>query len=301
MLDTKLLQALDAVISEQSFEKAAKKLFLTQSAVSQRIRQLEERVGQMLVVRSSPTRATPAGLAVARHFRQLVVLEQNLFAELTPDQGVEAEIVRLAVNADSLDSWFLHCLEEILAEGRVLVDVIVDDQSVTHGYLRSGEVQGAVTSTPATFQGLQTHDLGNLEYTCVATPGFAAAHFPEGLTQETARFAPAVIFTHKDRLHDSFLREYFKQTITHPQHVMPSNIGFLRIILDGWAYGLVPVLQAGPYLKRGVLVPLAPQHPLFVPHYYQCWTLQSRQSRRIAEVVVHTARRCLSQHPRQSS
>ena len=290
MLDAKHLQALAAVITEQSFEKAARALFLTQSAVSQRIRQLEEQVGQMLVVRSVPVRPTPAGMAVLRHYRQLAVLEESLFEELAPSQNQEFVSVSLAVNADSLDTWFLLGASEVLARERVLLDLIVDDQSVTHGYLRSGEVQGAITSTPAQFQGLATHELGDMEYLCVATPGFSDRHCPNGFDANAARNMPMVVFSHKDALQHEFLKQRFGEDIAAPVHVMPSNISFLGIILAGGAFGMVTRIQAEPHLESGRLVNLAPGETLRVPHFYQCWSLQSTLSARISDIIVCTAR-----------
>ena len=294
MIDTKQLQALAAVITEQSFEKAARTLFLTQSAVSQRIRQLENQVGQMLVVRSLPVRPTPAGMAMLRHFRQLAVLEESLFEELAPKESEEFVSVTLAVNADSLDTWFLTGAREILAEAKVLLDLVVDDQSVTHAYLRSGEVQGAITSTPANFQGLLTHDLGDMEYLCVATPEFRARHCPRGFDREAAGSAPMVVFSHKDALQHEFLRQRFGENIEPPMHVMPSNISFQGLILTGGAYGMVARILAEPHLKQGDLVDIAPGETLRVPHFYQCWSLQSALSRRIADIIVRTARERLS-------
>ena len=62
MLDYAGLEALSAVVREGSFERAAHKLHITPSAVSQRIKLLEERVGQALVLRGQPTLLTsPAG------------------------------------------------------------------------------------------------------------------------------------------------------------------------------------------------------------------------------------------------
>jgi LysR family transcriptional regulator (chromosome initiation inhibitor) len=290
MLDAKHLQALDAVITEQSFEKAARALFLTQSAVSQRIRQLEEQVGQMLVVRSAPVRPTPAGMAVLRHFRQLSMLEQSLFEELAPERADDFVTVSLAVNADSLDTWFLTGAREILAEAKVLLDLVVDDQSVTHAYLRSGEVQGAITSTPAGFQGLATHDLGDMEYLCVATPQFRDRHCPHGFSLEAAGRAPMVIFSHKDALQHEFLQQRFGREVRPPVHVMPSNIGFQGLILQGGAYGMVSRNLAEPHLENGELVNLAPGETLRVPHYFQCWSLQSGLSERVGEIIVRTAR-----------
>ena len=294
MLDTKHLQALAAVITEQSFEKAAQTLFLTQSAVSQRIRQLENQVGQMLVVRSAPVRPTPAGMAMLRHFRQLAVLEDSLFEELAPRESEEFVSVTLAVNADSLDTWFSRSVRDILTGEKVLLDLVVDDQSVTHAYLRSGEVQGAITSTPANFQGLVTHDLGDMEYLCVATPEFRARHCPQGFDREAAGSAPMVIFSHKDALQHEFLRQRFGEEIEPPMHVMPSNISFQGLILAGGSYGMVSRILAAPHLERGDLVDLAPGETLRVPHFYQCWSLQSGLSRRISDIIVRTARDHLS-------
>jgi LysR family transcriptional regulator (chromosome initiation inhibitor) len=301
MIDSKQLEALAAVITEQSFDKAARVLFLTQSAVSQRIRQLEERIGRMLVVRSSPVRPTPAGMALLRHYRQLAMLEQDLFDEIGPGENRGLETVKLAVNADSLDTWFLRGVRNILAEGGVLLELVVDDQSVTHAYLRSGEVQGAITSTPANFQGLLTHDLGDMEYLCVATPNFRDRYCRHGFDLEAAKHAPMVIFSRKDALQHEFLQQRFGEAISPPVHVMPSNISFQGLILEGLAYGMVSRILAEPHVQRGELVDLAPGETLRVPHFYQCWSLQSGLSRRMAEAVVATARAFLTAriHPRE--
>lgn len=290
MIDTKHLQALAAVIAEQSFEKAARSLFLTQSAVSQRIRQLEEHIGQMLVVRSAPVKPTPAGMAALRHYRQLAVLEEALFEELAPRKSSEPVTMTLAVNADSLDNWFLRSIPTILATENVLLDLRVDDQSVTHAYLRSGEVQGAITSTPANFQGLLTHDLGDMEYLCVATPQFATRHNLLGFGREAATGAPMVIFSHKDDLQHQFLRQRFGEDVRPPIHVMPSNISFQGLILQGEAFGMVSRIMAEPHLAQGELIDLAPGQTLRVPHYYQSWSLQSGLFGRVGDIIVRTAR-----------
>jgi LysR family transcriptional regulator (chromosome initiation inhibitor) len=294
MIDSKQLEALAAVITEQSFDKAARALFLTQSAVSQRIRQLEERIGRMLVVRSSPIRPTLAGMALLRHYRQLAMLEQDLFEEIGPGESRGVEIVKLAVNADSLDTWFLRGVRGILTEGGVLLELVVDDQSVTHAYLRSGEVQGAITSTPANFQGLVTHDLGDMEYLCVATPHFRDRHCRHGFDRKAAKHAPMVIFSRKDALQHEFLQQRFGEAINPPVHVMPSNISFQGLILEGIAYGMVSRILVETHLQRGELIDLAPGETLRVPHFYQCWSLQSGPSRRMAEAVVATAKTCLT-------
>ena len=73
MLDYTSLEALATVLHEGSFERAARRLHVTPSAVSQRVKQLEERLGQVLVQRGSPCTGTEAGqrlcLACSRRWR----------------------------------------------------------------------------------------------------------------------------------------------------------------------------------------------------------------------------------------
>ena len=50
-LDYKWIEALDAVVKQRSFERAAEQLYISQSAVSQRIKQLEKWLAQPALVR----------------------------------------------------------------------------------------------------------------------------------------------------------------------------------------------------------------------------------------------------------
>ena len=101
MLDYKLLEALDAVAASGSFEGAAQRLHLTQSAISQRIRQLEERSGTVLLVRDTPVRTTAAGQKLLAHVRQVRLLEGEL-QETLETAASDWLTLRIGVNADSL-------------------------------------------------------------------------------------------------------------------------------------------------------------------------------------------------------
>ena len=142
MLDYKLLDALQAVLAEGSFEKAARVLCITPSAVSQRIRQLEERFGQMLLVRSTPVRATTAGHRLLRHVRQVGVLEGELESELTEEAGDGWMTLPIAVNADSLASWFLDAVTDVALRERLLMQMTLDDEGHTLTLLKNGDVIG---------------------------------------------------------------------------------------------------------------------------------------------------------------
>ncbi len=79
-VDPESARTVAAVLDEGSFDAAARRLLLTPSAVSQRIKTLEQQLGRILLVRSKPVRATEAGEAVARFGRQIALLERDAIA-----------------------------------------------------------------------------------------------------------------------------------------------------------------------------------------------------------------------------
>ncbi|MCP4213309.1 MAG: ArgP/LysG family DNA-binding transcriptional regulator, partial [bacterium] len=201
MLDYKLIESLATVVREGGFEKAARVLFLTQSAVSQRVKLLEEQTGQVLLARSSPPRATAAGQKMVKHYLQVKRLEDDLSEAFVPSENKEFVSMSVGVNEDSLAFWFLDAVRPFLENERVVLDIWSDDQEQTHRLLRDGTVVGCVSSQDKTMQGCRTDYLGWMDYSLYATPEFAARWFPRGLNADSLRRAPALIFNRKDKLH----------------------------------------------------------------------------------------------------
>ena len=77
-IDAQLAATVAAVVDEGSFEAAARRLHITQSAVSQRIKAMEEQSGRVLVRRSKPIEPTEAGAVLLRLARQLELLTAEL-------------------------------------------------------------------------------------------------------------------------------------------------------------------------------------------------------------------------------
>lgn len=296
MLDYKLLDALQAVLAEGSFEKAARVLFITPSAVSQRIRQLEERFGQMLLVRSTPVRATAAGQRLLRHVRQVGVLEGELESELAGggDEGWLA--LPIAVNADSMASWFLDAVAGIALRERLLMQMALDDEGHTLKLLKNGDVIGCVTSADTPPTGCKSERLGIMHYRCIATPAFAARHFASGVARDSFVRAPAVIFNRRDTMHLGFLESrYGIGPADFPHSIVPSVPSLLDAVCAGLGYGLTPELQVADRLASGELVDLLPDAPAPVTLYWQCWTLQAPRLARFGEALVSAARARLAQ------
>ena len=293
MLDYLGLAALAAVVREGSFERAAKKLHVTPSAVSQRIKQLEERTGQVLVQRGTPCTGTDAGRRLCLHVEQVALLENELRRsnpDLLPDTPVAAPTIKLAVNADSLSTWFMEAMAEFTAGGNELLDLRVDDQDHTAQALREGEVIGAVTATATQITGCNSWPLGTMRYVAAASPGFVARYLGDGVSAAALAKAPIMTFDRKDRLQDQWMQANgLASRNSGPRHFLPSNYGYVRACEIGMGWGMHPTVLIAEQLARGSLVPLIANTTLDVPLY---WALpRSAQSslQRLTDCVMRAA------------
>ena len=161
--DYKLLTALAEVIAQQSFEMAANKLFISQSAISQRIKNLEEYIGQPVLIRSQPLELTSAGEQLLSHFRKVKQLESELIPILSPDKPLKPLKVSLAVNADSIATWFIQAITPVLQSHLVELNLIIEHEERTLDKLRTGEAIGAVSVIEKPLNGYRSFRLGKME------------------------------------------------------------------------------------------------------------------------------------------
>ncbi len=281
------------VIQEGGFEKAANVLCLTQSAVSQRVRQLEERVGQVLLSRGTPPSPTEVGEVYLKHYNRVRLLEGDLERLQAPSADAFVS-VPVGLNADSLDTWFLGSVEQFLRDHDALLDLRVDDQDQTHRYLKKGEVVGCVSTEAKPMQGCASYELGEMSYRMMATPEFVERWFPEEFDWNSALRAPAVIFSRDDQLHHRQLRQQFGKTPAQlTAHYVPSSEQFLRMILNGFAYGMLPELQSREAVASGRLVELMSDQSVSVRLFWHCWNLESELLQALTDCIRSGARRFL--------
>lgn len=271
MLDYAALSALAAVIREGSFERAARALNVTPSAISQRIRLLEERVGCALVVRAQPCRATETGRRLCQHVDRVRLLEQELQGALPAlaPEGVTRVALPVAVNADSLATWAAPAIATFAAAHPVLMEVAVDDQDHTTEWLRSGAVLAAVTGTGRPAAGCNSRPLGAMRYLAAASPAFMQRYFADGVGAGTLAEAPSLVFNTKDELQVRWARRLCHRHVELPRHTLPSSQAFVTAALAGMGWGLHPQALVAPYLANGTLVELVPGAPLDVPLHWQ--------------------------------
>jgi LysR family transcriptional regulator, chromosome initiation inhibitor len=298
--DPDALECLAAIVEEGGFERAAQRLSITQSAVSQRLRALEAQVGTVLIVRSRPLKATSAGQLLLKHTKQMRLLRADLerdLRELAPSStgGTrEEERVSIAINADSIATWALPALNDLAHQG-LPMEVITDDQDFTHGWLREGQVLGCVTTLKQALRGCKVLPLGAMKYVAVAQPAYAQAHCPKGLTPHNFRDVPFVAFNRKDDMQTEFVSKAFGlKRITLNQLFVPSSEGQVRAVLAGWGLSVVPELLARGLLEQGHLVNVAPAHVLPIQLYWHCWNLESDVLDALTDALTRAAQRALA-------
>lgn len=284
------LRTLLAVVDEGSFEAAAARLHVTPSAVSQRVKALEQAVGQVVVRRSTPVTPTEAGRVLVRHARRLELLDTELRREL--DTLGEGSVVSLpiAVNADSLATWFLPALTGLGPRRDVVFDLRRADQAHTAELLRRGEVVAAVTSVAESPQGARSVPLGTMRYVAVCSPAYAEAHL--GGRAEASRIAgaPLVDFDRTDLLQQGAYREAVGAGGPAPRHFVPTSADFARAIVGGLGWGLLPVQQCTVALEDGSLLRLAGARDVEVRLHWHRWTLASALLDEVTDAVVAAAR-----------
>lgn len=275
-IPSELIETLSAVIKGGTFDAAARSLHVTPSAVSQRIKALEQRLGRVLVVRSKPVRATEAGEAVLRLGQQLALLEDDTLRQLGTERDEDRPTtLSIAVNADSLATWILPPLARVAAREAIVFDLVRDDQDHTAGLLASGAVMAAVTGDAAPVPGCTSTPLGRMRFRAYATPAFAARWFPDGPTAAALDRAPRIDFDRKDTLQARFTRRLARRAVEPPRHFVPASADFAVATLLGLGWAMLPAAHSTGTVEAGALVDLAPGRHLDVPLHWQQWNLRS--------------------------
>lgn len=284
------LRTLAAVVDGGTFEAAAAALHITPSAVSQRIKALEEQSGRVLVRRSKPVAPTGAGSVLLRLARQLTLLEAEAAAELAGDDDEAAATpLPLVVNADSLATWVLPALARL--DG-VAYELAIDDQEHTLDRLRDGTALAAIGSDPEPVQGCTSRPLGSMVYRATASPAFVARWCPDGWSPEAAAVAPMLVFDRKDALQDRYL-DVFAPGARPPRHYIPASTQFVEAAVHGLGWGMLPDLQADALVASGALVVLDDSRTAEVPLYWHQWSLRSAALDAVAAAIGEEARRVL--------
>jgi LysR family transcriptional regulator, chromosome initiation inhibitor len=293
--DPRQLAAFDATVQTGSLSAASVVLHITLAATSLRIKALEESLGQRLLVRGKVARATPAGQALLTHIKQVRLLEADLQHTLQPTSSGKAQAyqnISVAVNADSLASWFFPGIQAALQKHKLTLDVTVDDQDHTLEWLKNGDVIGCVTTLATPLRGCVAEPLGTMRYRCLAAPGLQATLLGKKRTLGLHQLvkAPAIGFNRKDSLQDQFLQQCFGVTdLSYPRHYIPAVDAYRQGLLSGLGWGMQADIQAPHDVPSGVLVDLFPGQFVDVPLFWHHWQREAPQAGRLTLAIKAAA------------
>lgn len=295
MFQLEQLRSFATVMEEGTLEAAARSLSVTPSAVSQRLKAMEDAAGQILLRRTNPVQPTAAGKTVLRFARQVRQLEWDTGQELGIQGDAAQGPIPLVVNADSLSTWFMPALASLPPGLGACFELHREDEQHSTLLLRTGAVMAAVTATPEPVQGCSVEALGSLRYRAVAAPGYVRHWWPDGPALAAGSQAPVVHFDRKDDLQAAFFRRMTGAELTAPGHYVPSSGEFAHAIRLGLGWGLLPEQQCLADLGLGDLLELAPGHAVDVSLYWQRWKIDSPLLNRLTAAVRKTASRQLRQ------
>ncbi|MDM1246688.1 LysR family transcriptional regulator ArgP [Acinetobacter sp. R933-2] len=296
MLQSKQSEAFLTVAETGSFELAAEKLCITASAVTLRLQTLEKQLGQVLILRERPCRVTQVGQILLQHLQHTRLMQQNLLQQL---QGQDTHSgfyqVNIATNADSLATWLLPLLRDLLIKQNITVHFQVDDQSETHHLLEAGLVNACVTTEPQAMKGCIAEYLGSMNYRFTATPSFVKQWFPQGVHRDALRQAPALIFNEKDYLHTHYIQQNFGLSPSqYPHYFIPSSTAFVDAMVMGLGYGWLPDYQVKKFLDTGELIEISPQFQIQLALYWHHWKQQSQQLQHLTTHLIQYAHHVLN-------
>jgi LysR family transcriptional regulator (chromosome initiation inhibitor) len=295
-MDPVALATLSAVVEEGTFERAAARLHVTPSAVSQRIRALEQSVGQVVVARSKPVTPTEAGQVLLRLAGHWDLLVHDALTELVPEASEEAHpLVRIVVNADSLATWILPALARAQQELGITLDVLREDEEHASDLLRSGAALAAVTADPTPVPGCRITPLGSLRFVAVCTPGFRERWLPRGARAADLDVAPMVRFDRKDTMQHRVARRWVRREIDPPASYIRSSREFAEAVRLGMGWAMVPLAWAEDDLASGTLVTVSRRPYHDVPLHWLAWRLPSRTLEVLTRCVTEQAVRTLRQ------
>jgi LysR family transcriptional regulator (chromosome initiation inhibitor) len=281
-MDYEAIRTLESVIRNQNFERAAKELFVTQSAVSQRINQLEVEFGQRLLIRELPYRATKLGEKILSHYRKVLSLEQEM--DIDPSREIKPTI-RISMNVDSLETWFKKVLQNANIARLMNLEITIDDEKYTLDYLKSGRVDVSIGIVKTPVSNHECTKLGGMTYVLVSNPEFKKQFVHKQVSNLDFAKHPAIVFNERDDLHTQYLKKHFHFSGSYPKTSIPSVTGLKAAMISGFGYGLLPLMEIQKELKSKELVLLDRENSYQRDLYIHHWNYQTVALKELIAVI----------------
>jgi DNA-binding transcriptional LysR family regulator len=168
------LEAFSAVVRMGGFSAAARSLHITQSALSQRILNLESALGSTLLVRDpAGPRLTPAGEELLRYSQVKDAMEQEVLSRMRTDLRAMSGHIRIGGFSSVVRSVLMPAVRELIAKHSALtIELMSREIRDLPRMLTQGEVEMVVTTALPFRDDMESHLLGYEEYVLVQAKGW---------------------------------------------------------------------------------------------------------------------------------
>jgi DNA-binding transcriptional LysR family regulator len=236
-----------------SFRAAARRLNISQPAVSGRIRELERQTGLAIIDRTRARRhVTRRGSEIVRFAEQMLQLNENLSALL----GAKGELIG-TIRLGAADSFAVNHLSTLLARIALLhpglqVDLDIDFSANLDRKLRAGELDIAFLHAPTAGPAICIAPLMDIELAWFAGPGL---RLPKGrLTPADLVQVPILTNPRQSHLYQT-VNDWFGTAGLVPQRINTCNSLSIvtKLTVGGFGVALLPRVLVSAELKRGAL------------------------------------------------
>jgi len=162
LLSSRHLQAFSEVAKTASFSAAAKNLHITQSALSQRISNLESELATGLIVRDpSGLRLTAAGEQLLRYCRTMESLEKEVLGQISSEQSALQGVMRIGGFSSIIRSVVIPSLDRLMIDNSLLnVELYSRELADLPRMLANNELDVMLTLESSTKHEIESHLLG---------------------------------------------------------------------------------------------------------------------------------------------
>jgi DNA-binding transcriptional LysR family regulator len=291
LLDLKSLETFYWVATLRSFRAAATKLNTTQPAVSQRIQQLEAKVGAQLLERDNrAVSMTAKGRQMLEHVERLLRVHSQLTVEVVEKQVLRGEL-RLGAAESIVQTWLPRFIEEV--DGlypHLQLEIDVDISSNLRDRLVAHELDLAFLLGPISLPMVRNLPLSSFPLVFLASP---ALNLPSAAVSlaELARH-PIITFARRTAPYMA-LRELIEKHDLGPVrvHASASLAPVVSMAIKGMGIALMPRAIVSEQIKTGQLVEIGTSVKLPDLHFNASWPTSPNNGliETIAAVAVRIA------------
>ena len=254
-LELRHLRTLLALKETGSVSMAAKRVYLTQSALSHQIKLMEEQFGLLLFERkSNPLRFTAAGDRLIRLANEILPKVVDAERELARVKHGDAGQLRIAVECHTCFDWLMPAMDEFRQHWSLVeLDIVSGFHTDPVGLLLSHRADWAIVSDVEQNDDVLFKPLFSYEMVGICSKGHPLANKEVWQAEDFAE-ETWVTYPVPDDMLDLYRQVLKPKGINPPRRTTELTIALIQLVASRRGIATVPYWAALPYLEKGYVV-----------------------------------------------